>query len=92
MKFSLAERVPLPVVLLIVVGAFSSFVIKYVVEKTISSQFDRYLKEINLKLEKRSNFEEKILLDRYTVLRDLQTRIGLVMTDLNSRWREIKSQ
>jgi hypothetical protein len=57
--------------------------LQHLTEKAISSQFDRYSKEITLRLEKRSNFEEKVLLDRYLTLRDLQHRIGRVMTDLN---------
>lgn len=59
------------------------YVLKNVTEKAISTEFDRYKKEIELKLERRSKFEEKILLDRYTSVVDLQTRIGRVMTDLN---------
>jgi hypothetical protein len=65
------------------VGAAFIFILQHVTEKAISSQFDRYSKEISLRLEKRSNFEEKILLDRYLTLRELQHRLGRVMTDLN---------
>lgn len=67
----------------IVAAAGLVFVLKTVTENAIASEFDRYKREIELRLERRSNFEEKILLDRYTVIRELQTRIGRVMTDLN---------
>lgn len=73
-----------PAVALTIVGAAGLvFVLKTVTENAIASEFDRYKREIELRLERRSNFEEKILLDRYTVIRELQTRIGRVMTDLN---------
>lgn len=72
-----------PIALLLALSAALIYLLQNVVEKTIAFQFDRYAKEISLKLEKRSNFEERILLDRYMVLRDLQTRLGRVMTDLN---------
>ena len=71
------------VVAVLAFGSALVYVLKIVTEKAISTEFDRYKKEIELKLERRSNFEEKILLDRYTSVVDLQTRIGRVMTDLN---------
>lgn len=72
-----------PIALLLALSAALIYLLQNVVEKTMALQFDRYAKEINLKLEKRSNFEERILLDRYLVLRDLQTHLGRVMTDPN---------
>jgi len=71
------------IVLLLSLGAAFIFILKFVTEKTIANAFDRYKKTLELKLEKRSNFEEKILLDRYLVIRELQTKIGTVMTNLN---------
>ena len=71
------------VVTLLAFGAALVYVLKSTTEKVISTEFDRYKKEIELKLERRSKFEEKILLDRYSSVVDLQTRIGRVMTDLN---------
>ncbi|SRR6266446_895363 len=72
-----------PIVLLIALGAVLIFVLKTVTENAISSKFEEYKKEVGLRLERRSNFEERILLDRYTLVRDIQTKIGRVMTDLN---------
>ena len=72
-----------PIVLLIALGAVLVFLLKNVTEKVISAQFDQYKKEVDLRLQRRSNFEERILLDRYMFVRDIQTRIVRVMTDLN---------
>src|SRR5262245_54814198 len=72
-----------PIVLLIAFCAVLIFLFKNMVEKAISAQFDQYKKEVDLRLQRRSNFEERMLLDRYTLVRDIQTRIGRVMTDLN---------
>jgi len=77
----------LPVVLLIVVVAIFAFVSKLVTENVITTNFDRYKKDVELRLQRRSNFEERVLLDRYTLLRDIHTKIGKVMTDL----RRVKS-
>jgi hypothetical protein len=46
-------------------------------------EFDHRTKQSNLMLERRSNFEEQVLLDRYKVVRDLERRIQKVITDLN---------
>jgi hypothetical protein len=53
------------------------FIMQSVTENAISSQFDRHTKEITLGLEKRSNFEEKLLLDRYAVIGTLQVETNL---------------
>ena len=73
----------LPIVFLIILGAVFIYLIKMVTEKTISNEFDRHKKIIELDLERRSSFEEKILLERYTAIRELQTKIGNVMTNAN---------
>jgi hypothetical protein len=72
-------------IMLIVLGAVLVFVLKQMTERAISNGFDQFKKEIELKLTRRSNFEEKVLLDRYTMTRDLESRIQRVMTDLNRR-------
>ena len=72
-----------PIVLLIAFCAVLIFLFKNITEKAISAQFDQYKKELDLRLQRRSNFEERMLLDRYTLVRDIQTRIGRRMTDLN---------
>jgi hypothetical protein len=72
-----------PVVLLISLGAILIFLVKHITEKAISTQFDKFKKEVDLRLQRRSNFEERVLLERYTLVRDIQARIGKVMTNLN---------
>ena len=72
-----------PVVLLLAVAGVFIFVSKQVIENTISAQFQQYKKEIELRLQRRSNFEERVLLDRYSLLRDIHHKIARVMTDLN---------
>jgi hypothetical protein len=72
-----------PVVLLLAVGGIFIFVSKQMIENTISAQFQEYKKEVELRLQRRSNFEERVLLDRYALLRDIHDKIGRVMTDLN---------
>ena len=74
-----------PIVFLIALGAVFIFAFKNITENAISAQFDQYKKEVELRLQRRSNFEERILLDRYTVIRDIHTKIQRVMTDLNRR-------
>lgn len=73
----------LPVVILIVLGAGFVFILKMISEKAISGQFDKYRKRADLELERRSGFEEKILLDRYNIIHELHKRIEFVMTNTN---------
>jgi hypothetical protein len=72
-----------PAVLLIGLAAASLYMFQMVTEKAISANFDKYKKEIELRLQKRSNFEERILLDRYTIIRDIHMRLTKVMTNIN---------
>jgi len=74
-----------PVVLLIALGGTFIFIAKQIMENTISAQFQQYKKELELRLQRRSNFEERVLIDRYTMVRDIHHKIGRVMTDLNRR-------
>ena len=74
-----------PVVLLLALGGVFIFVSKQVTENAISAQFEHYKKEVELRLQIRSNFEERVLLDRYILLREIHSKIGRVVTDLNRR-------
>lgn len=78
----LSEYSP-PIVLLIILSTILIYFIKQVTEKSISNQFDKYKKDIELKLERRSKFEERVLIDRYTLIKEIQTKIGAVSTNLN---------
>ncbi|MBA3965034.1 MAG: hypothetical protein H0X47_04555 [Nitrospirales bacterium] len=73
----------LPVVVLLCLGTVWVFVLSKTVEQAISAEFDQRTKQVNVRLEKRSNFEEQVLLDRYKVVRDVERRIQKVATDLN---------
>lgn len=74
-----------PIVLLILTGTIFIYLMKMVTEKIISNEFDRHKKAMELDLQRQSSFEEKILLDRYSIIRELQTKIGNVMTNLKRR-------
>ena len=52
-------------------------------ENAISAQFEQYKKEVELRLQRRSNFEERVLLDRYVLVREIHSKIRKVSTDLN---------
>jgi len=78
----LTKYSPTAVLLLLLGGGFI-FITKQVTENAISAQFEQYQKEIDLRLQRRSNFEERVLLDRYALVRDIHTRIGKTMTNLN---------
>jgi hypothetical protein len=74
-----------PVVMLLALGGVFILVSKQVTENAISAQFEQYKKEVELRLQRRSNFEERVLLDRYVLLREIHSKIGRVVTDLNRR-------
>ena len=74
-----------PALLLVAVLAAGIFVSKLVVEQAITKRLDVYAEELTLRLGRRSAFEEKILMDRYTVFIDIVTRIERIQTKLNRR-------
>jgi hypothetical protein len=71
-----------PVALLLMIGAALVFVLKLSVEKTIDTHFQQQNKILSLPLELRSRFDERILLDRYQKVSELQTRFSKIMIDL----------
>jgi hypothetical protein len=77
------EKYSAPVVVLLVLAGALLYVLKLTTEKAISAEFNRYTKDLELKLERRSNFEERILLERYSLLRDIDSRFGTITTDIN---------
>jgi hypothetical protein len=72
-----------PALLLVAALAAVIFVLKLVVEQAVTKRLDVYAEELTLRLGRRSAFEEKILMDRYTVFIDVTTRIARISTDLN---------
>lgn len=79
----LVEQYSAPIILLIAFSSAMIYILKLVIDKTVSTHFDRYTKEIELRMNRRSEFEQKVLLDRYELVSDLSNRIESVATDLN---------
>lgn len=77
------SKYSLPVVMLIALGAIFLVLIRYIMEKALDNRFKQYEKEIALRLERRSRFEEKLLLDQYLLVTDLFHRIGQIAKDVN---------
>jgi len=73
----------LPVVLLLVLGAALAFVVKLVVERALDARFGRLAKDIELRLERMSRFQEKVLLDRYLAAGEVFSQIQQVATAVN---------
>jgi len=73
----------LPVVLLLILGAAALLIARQVIETAIKAQFDRYGKELSLRLERRSRFEEKIALDQYLAATKLFAEMHNISTELN---------
>jgi hypothetical protein len=73
----------LPVALLLIIGAGLLFLVKLVIERTVETQFRKLSKEIELRLERRSRFEERILLDRYLAAGELFGQIQRASTSVN---------
>ncbi|MEO1000353.1 MAG: hypothetical protein AAFW69_07085 [Pseudomonadota bacterium] len=71
------------VVAVLVTGGALLWLIREVTKGAVAAEFDRLTKAIELRLERRSAFEERVMLDRYAVAGDLHMRIVRVMTDLN---------
>ncbi len=61
-----------PVVILLAFGAALIFVFQQVVKKVVETEFDKRNKRLELLLQRRSNFEEKVLLDQYETATKLQ--------------------
>lgn len=72
-----------PIVLLLLLCGGLLYLLKVWTEKFIATEFDKHKKAVELALENRSSFEQKILLDRYMMIRKIQTKIGKNMTNIN---------
>ena len=73
----------LPVVILLAIGGAFLFVFQKIAEKAVAQAFDRHAKALELRLTRRSAFEEKLLTDRYAALVELNGRLDQFMTILN---------
>jgi hypothetical protein len=72
-----------PVVIPLACGATLIFIFQHVVKKAVEVEFDNRNKRLELLLQRRSNFEEKVLLDQYEAVAELQLKLGNIGADLN---------
>ena len=72
-----------PIVLLIALGAGLLWVAKLVIERSIASGFDEQSKRLEIVLNRRSAFEERVLLERFERINRLSEKLVRVMTNLN---------
>ena len=72
-----------PVALLLVVGAALIYVLQRIVERAVQAEFDNSSKRMQLLLERRLRFEEKMLLDQYELVTTLQLKLASIAADLN---------
>ncbi len=80
----------IPVVILLACGAALVFVLRHVVEKAVDNQFEKRQKRLELLLERRSKFEEKVLLDQYEAVAKLQLKLASIGADINRMRSGIK--
>lgn len=59
------------------------YVLKLIVERAVASSFDARAKMLELSLQRRSAFEEKVLTDRFALVTDLSARLQRLTTDYN---------
>lgn len=78
-----SSQYSIPVLVLICVGAALVFVLKLTTEQAIENQFKQHARELELKLERRSAFEQQVLLDRYKLVSEFAQRLQRITTDLN---------
>lgn len=78
-----ASEYSAPVLLMLCIGAVLVFLLKLVTERTIEAEFSRLAKQIDLKLERRSEFEQYVLLERYRLVCDFASRLSRISTDIN---------
>jgi hypothetical protein len=78
-----ASKYSLPVLVLICLGAGLIYLLKFTTEQVIEAEFNRRAKEIEVALERRSTFEQQVLLDRYKLVANFAERLEKVSTDVN---------
>lgn len=71
-----------PVVTLLALSACLIFVFKIVVERAISARFAEETKALELRLQRRSAFEERVLLERFQLVTQFSNRLEEVRHNL----------
>lgn len=72
-----------PVVALIALGAIAVFMVKLIVEKAVAREFDQKTKRFETLFQRRSTFEEKVLIERFELMSSLYARLQRIMTITN---------
>ncbi|AVO36380.1 hypothetical protein [Pukyongiella litopenaei] len=80
----LATYSPLAILFAALVAA-GVFLVQKSTERAILAEFDRRAKLFELGVERRSRFEEMILLERYETIGDILNRLTRIASDLNRR-------
>ena len=74
-------------VAMILVSLVLLLAVRTTVEKTIERKLDSQAKAIELRITRRSAFEDKVLADRYAMVMNLAARLELVVTNTLNRRR-----
>jgi len=72
-----------PVVLMLVSGAVILYVSQHVVKKAVESEFEKRNSKFEILSNRRSNFEARILLDQYTIIKKLNHELASIAADVN---------
>jgi hypothetical protein len=78
-----AAKYSTPVFVLLACGAVLIYILRLVVEKTVEAEFKVRNKRLELLLERRSGFEEKVLLNQYMAVTELQLNLSKIGADIN---------
>lgn len=81
----LTKEFSVAAILVTALVAAGIFVLRNGVEKAIDDAFDRRSAALALELERRSRFEEMILIERYQTISELLNKVGRITTELNRR-------
>ncbi len=72
-----------PVVVLLLIAAAALFVIKIVVEQSVKASFEANRKELELRLARRSGFEDRLLSQRFATVVGFTGRLEQIGSDIN---------
>lgn len=75
----------LPAIALAGLVAGGLYLIRETTARAIGAEFDRRARAFELSLERRSRFEETILIERYETISDILARLTRIASDLNRR-------
>jgi len=79
---TLLQTYSLPVLAFAFLVVSAIFVLRLTVDKAIATSFQTHAKELELELTRQSAFKQQVLLDRYTTITALSTRLQQVLSNL----------